>query len=278
MKPYLLMLAVLLLPVAPAFCQAETPTPEVAQPKETATEAPTPPSPVVAGKKGVPQPPQKPEYPQWVLQEYPPWALEFIETHPEVAVLLSIGKLFAKPLIFVSLLLFVGFGCKGILRGIVTPKQAEATRLGQQDDRATRLTLAMDLIAWAVALAVASETAGLHWISELTTPVMGFLGQIVSAIVWLAVAALVAYSFSERGRDLVLSVWGWHYLRHHPDRPDTDQSFDLGDGKTGRIAKVEVLHTTFDIGGGESEVRPNAWIMKQHLHWGTSKPTEDSNT
>ena len=77
----------------------------------------------------------------------------------------------------------------------------------------------------------------------------------------------MGYGFSTHGREFVLSLLGWHYLNKQPGKPGPDETFDLGDGKQGRVTRVGPLHTTFDTGAGQQEMRPNAWLMTKRFKW-----------
>ena len=46
----------------------------------------------------------------------------------------------------------------------------------------------------------------------------------------------------------------------------------IGAYRTGRIAKVDLFHTTFDLDDGTREVRPNAWLMRKRFSWGAPPP------
>lgn len=277
-------------PQPPAALEAE-PTPEAAKPPPPPPVPATAPIPAApAGPPGQPWPPQpnavgsppgEPHdgllllndteaYPDWVHQEFPAFTHEFLGAHPEIMTVLFVARLLHRPLLFLALFLLVGLVCGGLARRIIAPQPDDGIRRdGKQPDRSKRLA-AWSLVVWIGALAVASEAVGLHWF----VAILGTLGTIVSAVVtgvvWLVIGGAIVYAATTRGRGLLLSLIGWYYIQYHPNKPAEGHEFDLGDGKTGRVEKVDPLHTTFDIGDGAKETRPNSWLMKTHFGWGES--------
>lgn len=246
MPKAILLFAALILAAAPAAPQTEAEPP-------TAPEA---------------APPPAPSYPDWLAGEFPYSALRLLDMYPGIGVALSIGKLLLKPLTFLALFLFVG-GVFGRLAGrTITPRgMAEAAQY-RQDERTARRLAISHLLAWAVALVVASEASGLHWVVALLTPLAKLVGTALIALVVLLLGSLIVSALGGEGREVLLSFLGSFYLQCHGNRPKKGQEFDLGDGVMGKIEKVGVLHTTFILPDGSREVRPNAWLMKTHFHWG----------
>jgi len=86
---------------------------------------------------------------------------------------------------------------------------------------------------------------------------------------------LVAWSFSMRGRRLVLSVLGYYYLRHSQSRPPEGHVFTLADGRQATITRTELLHGVMDpAGGADAVLVPNATLMEQYYNWaaGEARP------
>jgi hypothetical protein len=98
--------------------------------------------------------------------------------------------------------------------------------------------------------------------------------MVLIGVAVLLVGVLIALTVGGQGREVLLSVLGSYYLQRHANAPEENQEFDLGDGIRGRIEKVELLHTTFVLPDGTHAVRPNAWLMKTHFHWGAAVPTD----
>jgi hypothetical protein len=205
--------------------------------------------------------------PDWLARELPPSAVRLLEQYPEVGVVLGIAKLLAKPLIFLAVLLLVGLLLGRLADRAILPAR-DRTEQYQRDEKTARHLAIGRLAVWLIALAIASEAAGLHWVLALLAPVLNFVGMVLIGIAVLLVGAFIALTAGGQGRELLLSILGSFYLQRRAKAPDQDPEFDLGDGVRGRIEKVELLHTTFVLPDGTREVRPNAWFMQTQLHWG----------
>jgi len=289
MRKALLLCALLPLLVVSAACQTgtEPPTPpepplpeRVAPPPEAAPappgpapEAAEPPAPVSEPEPPAPQPVPEPPppdpsaYPDWITREFPRSALLLLQESPEVGVALGLVKVLAKPLIFLVVILFVGLLLSRLTVRVVAPRSRDQMEGYQQDDRTARHLAIGRLVAWAVALAIASEAIGLHWILALLNPIARLVGMALIAAVIFAVGGLIVSALGGEGREILLSFLGFFYLRWHHSRPGEDDEFDLGDGVIGTVDKVGLLHTTFMLRNGTTRTRPNVWLMRGHFHW-----------
>jgi hypothetical protein len=199
-------------------------------------------------------------------------AREWLDERPQVEALLSIGQLLGKPIIFVLLFLFVGVVFSGLVERMIAPPVTDASQKdGRHAVRGLRLRVAR-LIVWIVALSIASEAVGLQWTTTLVKAVVDLVNVVLGTASTLAVVGLIALLaallLSPHGKDALLSLLGWYYLRKHPNRPTPQESFDLGNGVLGRIVRVELMHTVFDVGQGKQEIRPNSWLMQTRFGWG----------
>ncbi len=278
--------AALALLVVPVACQTDDETPEspeapAAEPAaatpEAAPEAPPEPVPEPAippAPEPVPPPEPPPQpldpsaYPDWIARDFPASALRLLEESPEIGMVLGIAKLLAKPLTFAAVVLFVGLLFSRLAERVISPQGREQREQYQQDDATMRRFAVGRLLAWAIALTIASEAVGLHWVVALGSALARLVGMILIAGAVLVVAGVIASALGGEGREVLLSLLGSLYLQCHSNRPKEDQEFDLGDGVMGRIEKVGVLHTTFVLPDGTREVRPNAWLMRSHFRWG----------
>jgi hypothetical protein len=129
-----------------------------------------------------------------------------------------------------------------------------------------------DVIAWIVALAIASEAVGLTWFGALWSGLMELAVALVGALVTVgllfALGALIAWSFSAEGRRLVLSLLGWFYLTRSANRPPADHEFALPDGRRAIIVRTDALHSVMKTTEDEGAVTvPNAHLMEQYFQW-----------
>ena len=260
--------------VAPPLEAAPVPPPEPA-PKPAEPPAPVP-KPEPPAPQPVPQPVPQPDpsaYPDWIVREFPRSALQFLQESPEVGVVLGLVKVLARPLIFLAVILFVGLLLSRLTVRVVAPRSRDQMEGYQQDDRTARHLATGRLVAWAVALAIASEAIGLHWILALLNPIARLVGMALIAAMIFTVGGLIVSALGGEGREILLSFLGYFYLRWHHSRPGEDDEFDLGDGVIGTVDKVGLLHTTFMLSNGTSQTRPNAWLMRGHFHWSEPAPT-----
>ncbi len=191
---------------------------------------------------------------------------------PVLAQVLAVLQFYHTFFVFIGLLLLVGLGGTVLLRRVARPAEAAPGQSPPPGPGTLRWLAVCSALAWLFALMVASEAVQLQWAAKILSPLGYLLGSLVRAIVWLAVAALIVYGFSGPGRELVLSLLGWVYLRYHPGRPGKDQEFDLGAGCKGKVYCVDPLVTTFEVAGRQFEKRPNAWLMRTHFGWDAPGP------
>lgn len=276
--------------------------PLCAQPREDV--APPPPSPAEAqGEDPATQPylidevvPAQPAPPRTLREELVDRAIRYYEqtqeAPPEVGAYLArnpwLGTVFyvirrlSSVLIWLFLLLLIGLGGRKLLRPLFGAPVASAQQATGSRERAPtepaapdRRTAAADFVAWLVALAIACEAVGLPWFGSLWSGLMELAAALVGAIVWLALlialAALIAWSFSAHGRRLVLSLLGYFYLRRSSSRPPEGHIFTLADGREAVIVRTDALHSLMQPTDGTQTVAvPNAEIMEQYYHWAAS--------
>ncbi len=210
------------------------------------------------------------------LENAPPEVAAFLAEYPAVGLVMYIIRKLAKPLIFVCLLLLVGYGGRGLLRplfGVRSPPDEQRRYSGEtQPESAAWRPAAADLLAWTAALTIACEAVQLSWVGNLVSALLGLVGMLVNAVVWsvlvCTVAMLIAWSFSESGRRLILSLVGYLYLNRDPNRPPPGHRFALADGRQATIVRTDPLHSAMQpVGGGDIVLVPNADIMRQYYNW-----------
>ena len=273
MSERLLVCLVLLVVAVPAVCQTGAPPPAPPAPKTPPRPVPSPPLPPPA------QPPAPaPATPQGLPGQPPPQVRDFLSNHPEAGAILSLPTLLGKPLTFLAVFLFVGLVFSRLVGRIILPRLGEAH--ARSDETTTRHLAIGNLIVCAVALAIAADSTALKSFETLTGTLMDLLkavlslvGSLVVGALWVVAAAVIAYAISPRGRDLVLSLLGWYYLRYSAKQPATGQEMDLGGGVRGRVVSVDALHTTLRAADGQQYTVPNAWVMKTHFNWGRESST-----
>jgi len=244
---------------AVALGQAPLPMPAPAAPPTPLPEALQTPPP--------PAPPPVPIAPPSPAQEY-------LASSPELSVLLSLPSLLGRPLTFLVAFLFVGLVFSLLVRRVILPRSGDAHYSEAPDERTRRRLAIASLVVWVVALFAACEAAGLQWLSSLVQMVLELIkgllalaGAALGGVFWVVAAMVIAYAISPRGRDFVLGLVGWFYLRHSGSRPKPDQEFDLGGGVRGRLVGTDFLHSTIQTPDGRQQMIPNAWLMKTHFNW-----------
>lgn len=206
-------------------------------------------------------------------KDTPPEVGAWLARNPAVGVIVWVVRRLAGVLTFLGLLLLVGYGARGLVHRMYERPQAELRgyERGGASPASGRWPVILEIIGWALALAIASEAVGLSWLGALVSAVIGLVSLLVGAATWLAVVALLcgvlAWSFSGSGRRLVLSLLGWYYLTRHPQRPEEGQVFTLSDGTSARFVGAEALHSTLATGDDERVSVPNADVMEQHFNW-----------
>jgi len=191
-------------------------------------------------------------------------------TYPELGRAVIVYRALAKPLLFLAILVFVGVLVGALVDRVIGPRPPGAPEGYVPDPRVVRRRAVGQLVVWLVALTMAFHAVGIVWLGEVMVRIVGLVAAALVAGAILAAAAVFGVSLGARGRDFALSLLGWYYLHHHPNRPTPEQPIDLGSSRIGRIARVGLLHTVFDLGGGRCEVRPNAWLMQTHFGWGSA--------
>jgi len=213
-------------------------------------------------------------------QEAPPEVGAYLARNPWLGTVFYVIRRLSSVLIWLFLLLLIGIGGRKLLRPLLgAPAASTQQPAGYSRERAStespapdRRTAAADLVAWLVALAIACEAVGLPWFGSLWSGLMELAAALVGAIVWLALlialAALIAWSFSAHGRRLVLSLLGYFYLRRSSSRPPEGHPFTLADGREAVIVRTDALHSLMQPTDGTQAVAvPNAEIMEQYYHW-----------
>lgn len=209
-------------------------------------------------------------------QEAPPEVGALLARNPWLGTIVYfIGRL-SKVIIWLFLFLLIGMGGRKLLRQLLGAPVAPAPQAtGYSRDRAApeapapdrRVALA-DMTAWFIALAIACEAVGLRWIGAFWSGLVGLLAAAFWMAFLLLLAGLIVWSFSERGRRLVLSLLGGFYLTRSTGRPPQGHVFRLPDGREGVIVSTDLLHTVLQpTDGGPPVTVPNAELMEQYYHW-----------
>jgi hypothetical protein len=165
-------------------------------------------------------------------------------------------------------------------------KALSAPAPGNYDDegaseRSARVGRAIaDIVAYLFALGMAAEVVGIYNMVEALAAGIAFL---LNFLIILVIIALGFYCFSAQGNELILSVLGYWYFQVQRQQLEQQGSFDLGQGKVGKIDRISLLHTTFRITQDDTfdqpfdqpfnstidstinptiELRPNAYLMR----------------
>ena len=205
-------------------------------------------------------------YPYWMQEDLPEQTLQYLKDHPPLLTALAMAATLGRPLTFLCLFLFIGGVFAPLARKVLAPAPAPKTGYATPapDPALHRRLATVTLVVWAVALGAACDAVGSRWMVEI----VGEVARLLSSTITILLIVLAAvYALVREGRDVVLSLIGWASLKWYPERPQPGQEFDLGDGKRGKLQRVGLLHTTFDLGSGQVEVRPNAWLMREYFHW-----------
>ena len=198
-------------------------------------------------------------------------AAGFLDLMPEAAALLAFTSAFAGPLKFLFVFGFVGFVLSYCARRAF--QRGEAHVEGYVPDPVVARRVAIGYaIAWFVAAAAGLHVVGFAWLPDLVLSLLAFVGRALMAAAIAAAAAALGLALGARKSDLALSLIGSYYIANHPHGPRKAEAIDLGDGRVGKILRVDFLHTTFDLGGGQLDIRPNAWLMRKHFGWGAALP------
>lgn len=271
MRKCLLVAFVTLLCATGAICQMGVPVP--AQPVPALPAHPAPPPPVA---QPLPQP---------VLPPALATAPDPVTGIPEVDLALSLPATLGKPFVFAVVFLLTGGPLTVLLRRVAVAKLHDPTYARAAEGRLSRQLALGDLIAWMLALYAACEAVSLNCFTGLTQTLMqliglifGLLGSVIGGLFWVAAAGLLAYAISPRGRDLVLSLLGYCYLRWHSARPTPTQEFDLGGGVLARVARTDLLQSLMQSADGKQYLIPNAWLMRTHFNWDNTTPVPPATT
>lgn len=226
---------------------------------------------LAAGALAQPAPPERPSWPT----DIPAAVTDVLDALPGLAVAVSLPRLLGKTVVFVAVFLLVGLFSTALARGIVYAGLGDAQRSRPLAPKLARRMAIWALVAWSVALLLASEAIGMGWLAALVTAPLeaakvaaGLIGSVVVGCLWVVAAAVVAYAISPRGQDIVLSLAGWWYLHYRPGKSPQGMELDLGDGSIGRVVSVDALHTTPETADGRQHTRANAWVMRTHFNWG----------
>ena len=205
-------------------------------------------------------------YPTWMTQQLPDAALQYLAERPGLLVALSFASVVPKPLTFLALFLLVGAIFSGIAhRGLRPPPGDPYSGHGHPrlDPRTQRHLAAWSAAAWLLALGVASEAVGMDWPLQMAQALLPLLATLVG---WLVILGVVlAAAGSPRARPVMLAVLGWAIIQGRLMASGGHCEFDLGDGKRGRVVKVELMQSTFDLGGGTQETLPNSRVAARFL-------------
>ncbi|MEM8642767.1 MAG: hypothetical protein AAGG51_28695 [Cyanobacteria bacterium P01_G01_bin.54] len=118
-----------------------------------------------------------------------------------------------------------------------------------------------DLLAWVVAVMLASVIYQLPSLAQLLLSILGLFWNLLPLTIGVV---LLAYCFSRTGNELLLSLLGFWYLQHRKKALERHRYFDLGDGERAEIETIHLLDTTFRLKkGGRTVIRPNAYLMHE---------------
>ena len=222
-------------------------------------------------------------------QEAPPEVAAYLASNPALGTVLYLVRYIQSVLIWIFLFLLIGMGGRKLLRPLLGAKPVDAQgprgyargERPQATPAVDRRGAIADVVAWLVALAIACEAVGLTWFGALWSGLMGLVSSLVGAVIWLglliALAALIAWSFSTYGRRLVLSVIGYFYLKYSDSRPPEGHVFTLPDGREATIVATDALHSVMQpTDGGAASPIPNADIMEQYYSWASAKTGEST--
>jgi len=205
---------------------------------------------------------------------YDPWA-QLLGYYPDLGPLTAAIRLLARPITALALCLFVGLVLDHFAAGAVRGRAPHSSEGFAPDERTARKVALVRLGVWIAALTVGLGAVGIEGLAQVIGWIVGLAGKLVVGGAIIAAAIFAGAALGGRGRELPLSLLGWVYLQCHPQKPPRDKAFDLGDGRSGRILRVDPFLTTFDLGGGQVEMRPNAWLMYVHFGWGKDVPPTD---
>jgi hypothetical protein len=206
---------------------------------------------------------------------YDPWA-ELLRYYPDLGPLSAVIRLLARPITCVVVCLFVGLILDHFTAAAARGPAAAPREGFVSDERTARRVALARLGAWFVALLVGLGAVGLGQLGQVIGWVVALAGKLIIGAAIIAAALFAGAALGGRGQELPLSLLGFFYLQFHPSRPPRDRRFDLGEGRSGVIRSVDPFLTTFDVGGGQVDLRPNAWLMRVHFGW--SKPASGSDT
>ena len=219
------------------------------------------------------------------LEMAPPEVAAYLADNPVWSVLAYIVRRLSSVLIWLFLFFLIGMGGRKLLRPLfgapaTGPEEARGyTRADRESEGISvpRRVAAADAVAWLVGLAIACEAVGLTWFGAMWSGLMKLLGSLITTAFWLglliALAALVAWSFSRYGRRLVLSLLGYYYLQHGPSRPPQGHVFTLPDGREAVILRTDPLHSVMRPADEEETVAvPNADLMERYYSWTAPEP------
>jgi len=206
---------------------------------------------------------------------YDPWA-DLLRHHPELGPSAAFVRLFARPLTCLAVALFLGLVLGHFAAGALRGRGPGSGDGFAPDETATRRVHLAQLAVWLVALTVALGAIGIGGLAQVIGWIVGLAGKLMLGAAIIAAAMFAGAALGGRGQELPLSLLGYLYLRFHSRKPTRDTRFDLGDGRVGTIARIDPFLTTFDLGGGQVEMRPNAWLMYAHFGWDKARPGTDT--
>ncbi len=210
------------------------------------------------------------------LEQAPPEVAAFMAEHPAIGFVVYVIHKLRQVLIFLFLLVLVGHGGRGLLRplfgGAAPQPEARQSARSSAPERVDRAGAIAGLTSWSLGLIIACEAVGLSWIGGLISALLGLIGMLLNAAVWLIAVLLlvgvIAWSFSGPGRRLMLSLVGYLHLRWDPNRPPQGHLFTLADGRQATIVRTDPLHSAMQpADGGATVLVPNADIMEQYYNW-----------
>jgi len=207
---------------------------------------------------------------------YDSWA-DVLRYYPELGPAAAFIRLLLRPITVVALALFIGLVLDHFAAGAVRARAVGSSEGYAPDERTARKVALVRLAVWTAALTVGLGAVGIGGPAQVIGWIVGLAGKLIVGAAIVAAAIFAGAALGGRGQELPLSLLGYFYLQLHSRKPARDARFDLGGGRIGTIARIDPFLTTFDLGGGQVEMRPNAWLMYAHFGWGKAMPGADTS-
>lgn len=191
---------------------------------------------------------------------------DFIQSHESV-----ITTVLAFAIIFLGILIVSRTLLYQLIFAFDPDAKSQRNRLRS---RPIRVALAIaDIIAWLFALTLSCVFFRIPQAMQLLLSLFGIVWNLLP---WTLVVGLIAFCFSRVGNELILSLIGFWYLKHHQADLDRRHSFDVGEGHMAEIEEIALLTTRFRLKEGRLIVyRPNAYLMHEFFGFTPNFGAED---